>query len=136
MARSGVYKSDVMKARDSLLSQGKNPSIDAVRTELGNTGSKTTIHRYLRELEQEEDPNVGKTAAVSEVLQDLVDRLAARLHEEANTRIQATEEECNKALAQRDETIAKQTQKITELNAQLQRSCPDDFLFRENCCIG
>lgn len=122
MARSGVYKSDVMKARDSLLSQGKNPSIDAVRAELGNTGSKTTIHRYLRELEQEEGLNVGKTAAVSEAVQDLVDRLAARLHEEANTRIQATEEECNKALAQRDETIARQTLEITELNAQLQRT--------------
>ncbi|WP_425612332.1 DNA-binding protein [Xanthomonas translucens] len=30
--------------------QGKHPSVDAVRVALGNTGSKTTIHRYLKEL--------------------------------------------------------------------------------------
>ena len=50
MARGGVYKSDVQKARDSLRAQGKHPSVDAVRVALGNTGSKTTIHRYLKEL--------------------------------------------------------------------------------------
>ena len=51
MARSGLYKSDVQRARDSLRAEGKNPSVDAVRVALGNTGSKTTIHRYLKELE-------------------------------------------------------------------------------------
>ncbi|MFN6505802.1 DNA-binding protein [Xanthomonas translucens pv. translucens] len=30
--------------------QGKHPSVDAVRVALSNTGSKTTIHRYLKEL--------------------------------------------------------------------------------------
>lgn len=54
MARIGVYKSDVKKARESLLAQGKHPSLDAVRIALGNTGSKSTIHRFLRELEAEE----------------------------------------------------------------------------------
>ena len=53
MARSGLYKTDVQRARDALLAQGKRPSVDAVRVALGNTGSKTTIHRYLRELEEE-----------------------------------------------------------------------------------
>jgi len=43
MARSGLYKSDVQRARDSLRAEGKNPSVDAVRVALGNTGSKTTI---------------------------------------------------------------------------------------------
>ncbi len=47
MARSGIYKSEVLRARDNLLAKGRNPSIDAIRAELGNTGSKTTIHRYL-----------------------------------------------------------------------------------------
>lgn len=59
MARSGLYKSDVQKARDALQAQGKHPSVDAVRVALGNTGSKTTIHRYLKELEEEE----GKASA-------------------------------------------------------------------------
>ncbi|WP_244216153.1 DNA-binding protein [Pseudomonas reidholzensis] len=36
------------KAREALLSRGQNPSIDAMRIELGNTGSQTTIHALLR----------------------------------------------------------------------------------------
>ena len=47
MARSGIYKSEVVRARDALRAQGRHPSIDAIRVELGNTGSKATIHRYL-----------------------------------------------------------------------------------------
>lgn len=54
MARSGLYKSDVKKARDALIAHGKHPSVDAVRIALGNTGSKTTIHKYLKELEAED----------------------------------------------------------------------------------
>lgn len=52
----------------SLLAQGRYPSIDSVRIELGNTGSKATIHRYLKEIE-EEGGSVGTKVAVSEALQ-------------------------------------------------------------------
>ena len=45
MARGGINKAVVQKARTALLARGEHPSIDAVRIELGNTGSKTTIHR-------------------------------------------------------------------------------------------
>lgn len=89
MARSGLYKSDVQKARDSLISQGVNPSVDAVRVALGNTGSKTTIHKYLKELETEDSGAGGKRNSISESLQDLVERLAARLQEEAEERVAA-----------------------------------------------
>src|SRR3546814_8150550 len=83
MARGGLYKSDVQKARATLLVQGKHPSIDALRVALGNTGSKTTIHRYLKELEEEEGAGVGAKVAVSAALQELIGRLAGRLPEEA-----------------------------------------------------
>jgi len=33
MARAGIYKSEVLRARDKLLATGRNPSIDAVREE-------------------------------------------------------------------------------------------------------
>ena len=91
MARSGLYKSDVQRARDSLRAEGKNPSVDAVRVALGNTGSKTTIHRYLKELEEEEGQGVGAKIAVSDALQDLVARLAERLHAEADALIFASD---------------------------------------------
>jgi chromosome segregation ATPase len=86
MARTGLYKSDVKRARDSLLSQGQNPSVDAVRVALGNTGSKTTIHKYLKELDTEEGSGVRKRT-ISDALQDLVERLAARLQEETDSRV-------------------------------------------------
>ncbi|CAJ0884947.1 MULTISPECIES: DNA-binding protein [Ralstonia] len=54
MARAGLSRLDVKRARNSLVAQGQHPSIDAIRIALGNTGSKTTIHRYLKELEEEE----------------------------------------------------------------------------------
>lgn len=86
MARTGLYKSDIRKARDSLLAQSLYPSADAVRVALGNTGSKTTIHKYLKELEEEEGGSARKST-LSDALTDLVERLAGRLQEEADTRV-------------------------------------------------
>jgi chromosome segregation ATPase len=86
MARSGIYKSEVIRARNALLAQGRYPSIDAVRIELGNTGSKATIHRYLKEIEEETGGHTGNKVAVSDAIQDLVGRLAAQLHEDADRR--------------------------------------------------
>lgn len=100
MARTGLYKSDVKKARDSLISQGTNPSVDAVRVALGNTGSKTTIHKYLKELESEDSAG-GKRNSISEALQDLVERLAAQLEGDAQQRIAA-------AVAASDAKVAEQ----------------------------
>ncbi|OHC70649.1 MAG: hypothetical protein A3H93_16950 [Rhodocyclales bacterium RIFCSPLOWO2_02_FULL_63_24] len=87
MARGGIYKSEVIRARDKLLAIGRYPSVDAVRQELGNTGSKTTIQRYLKEIAEEEGGKTGTKVAISEALQDLVARLAERIQMEADTRI-------------------------------------------------
>lgn len=92
MARTGLYKSEVKKARDSLLALGRHPSVDAVRVELGNTGSKTTIHKYLKELEEEEGGQ-GHPRSISEALQDLVERLAVQLQEEARAEVKAVRAE-------------------------------------------
>jgi len=58
-----------------------------VRVALGNTGSKTTIHKYLKELEEEGDGVDGRKSALSDTLQDFVAQLAAQLQEEANVRV-------------------------------------------------
>lgn len=84
MARAGLNKHLVQQARDAIRARGQHPSLDAVRIELGNTGSKTTIHRYLKELEEEEGTRLDDVGLLSETLKDLVGRLAARLHEEAH----------------------------------------------------
>lgn len=87
MARSGIYKWDVKDARDRLIKAGRHPSIDAVREELGNTGSKSTIHRYLKELEAQDGGIPG--APVSDTLLELVTGLATRLKHEAEEELLA-----------------------------------------------
>ena len=88
MARSGIYKSEVVRARNNLIAQGRYPSIDAVRVELGNTGSKVTIHRYLKEIEEDEGSKpLGKGVALSEALQSLTAKLAEQLHDEADQQV-------------------------------------------------
>ncbi|HRG14831.1 MAG TPA: DNA-binding protein [Pseudomonadota bacterium] len=97
MARGGLYRTDVEKARSALIAQGKHPSVDAVRVALGNTGSKTTIHRYLKEIDAEE--GTDRKVAVSDALQDLVARLAAQLHAEADERIAHEKLACSTTVA-------------------------------------
>ena len=122
MARGGLYKTDIEKARSSLLAQGKHPSVDAVRVALGNTGSKSTIHRYLKELEAEEAQGVGAKVAVSDALQDLVGRLAGRLHEEAEALITEARERFDAQIKERDAGLERLKQEAAALSAQLQRT--------------
>ncbi|WP_370599323.1 DNA-binding protein [Pseudomonas nitroreducens] len=83
MARGGITKALVQKARSSILARGENPSIDALRVELGNTGSKSTIHRYLKEIEAENAPRSGQPRSLSDNLTELVTQLAGQLQQEA-----------------------------------------------------
>lgn len=86
-------------ALDRLLAKGINPSIDAVRTELGNTGSKATIHRYLKELNEESDAGtLGQKVPISEALSQMVASLAAQLQQEAQDIIDAAEAKHDAAL--------------------------------------
>lgn len=83
MARGGVNKAVVQMARTALLARGEHPSIDAVRIEMGNTGSKTTIHRYLKELDETDTRSSTPQAEIGDELTELVSRLAQRLQEQA-----------------------------------------------------
>ncbi|MBV6810328.1 DNA-binding protein [Xanthomonas campestris pv. pennamericanum] len=121
MARSGLYKSDVQRARDRLRATGTHPSVDAVRVALGNTGSKTTIHRYLRELEEEEGQRPGAKVAISDVLQDLVSRLAERLHTEADTAVAQAQARFQAQLQERTQALEQARQEAGSLMTQLQR---------------
>ena len=120
MARTGLYKSEVKKARDSLVAQNINPSVDAVRVALGNTGSKTTIHKYLKELE-EDGVTDGRKVTISDALQDLVERLAAQLQSEANSRIELVLQQSKDKEQQHAEALANLQKENTALSYQLQR---------------
>ncbi len=88
MARPGISKHEVQTARLALVRAGKHPSIDAIRIELGNTGSKATIFRYLKEIEEDEGgPGMPQTS-LSDELQAFVTNLAARLEFESQERFE------------------------------------------------
>ncbi|GAB0076333.1 DNA-binding protein [Pseudomonas syringae pv. tomato] len=88
MARGGINKAVVQKARQSLLAKGMYPSIDAVRVELGNTGSKTTISRYLKEIESFDPRPPSSRERMGEELSAMVGSLLDRLMEEGDESIQ------------------------------------------------
>jgi DNA repair exonuclease SbcCD ATPase subunit len=128
MARAGIYKSEVLRARDKLRATGRNPSIDAVREELG-TGSKSTIHRYLKEIEEEEGGATGTRVAVSEAIQDLVERLAARVNEEAEERVTTAQARHAEQLTQQQQAAAAlktEAQATRQQLEQTQRAVADE----------
>jgi len=58
---------------------------------MGNTGSKTTIHRYLKELEEEEASRLDDESLLSQPIKELISRLAAKLTEEARSIVEKNE---------------------------------------------
>ncbi|AHF03884.1 cointegrate resolution protein T [Marichromatium purpuratum 984] len=148
MARGGITKALVKQARDTLLAQDRHPSIDAVRVALGNTGSKSTIHRYLKELEEEEACRLGDAKGLSEPIQQLIAELARTLETEAEEIVAAAErrhqeqvqtqrqqleasetvrdelvaevEGLRQGIAARETTLAEQAARIIELEQQRQ----------------
>lgn len=89
MARAGITKSEVQRARLALIKAAKHPSIDAIRIELGNTGSKATIFRHLKDIEADEGGAGVPQGSVSEELLAFVTNLAGRLEFEAQERFDA-----------------------------------------------
>lgn len=105
MARGGIYKTEVKRARDSLVAMGKNPSIEAVRAALGS-GSNSTIHKYLKELAAEDAQSTGERVGLSDALTDLVARLAGQLQHEADAIVADAEGRYRSELAQNEVTLA------------------------------
>lgn len=83
VARIGITKKQVEIAKAALLARKEAVTIDAVRQVLGNTGSKTTISRYLNELAEEAREEPDNLNSLSEELGMLVTNIASRLESEA-----------------------------------------------------
>jgi phage-related protein len=116
MARGGVNKAVVQAARLAILARGENPSIDAVRIEMGNTGSKTTIHRYLKELDDGAQRVEAEPAEpIDDELLALVTRLAQRLKEQAQEPIDQAREQ----FEQHRKTLEAQLAEAQETNNEL-----------------
>ncbi|WP_165681033.1 DNA-binding protein [Metapseudomonas otitidis] len=118
MARGGINKALVQKARQALLMRGENPSIDAVRVALGNTGSKTTIHRYLKELENAERSRNEVALPLSEKLANLVGQLADQLTEEAQAAVAQDREQLARERLDYQSQVRQAEIRILQLESQ------------------
>ncbi|WP_423204038.1 DNA-binding protein [Pseudomonas kribbensis] len=110
MARGGINLALVREARAALLRRGRRPSIDAVRIELGNTGSKSTISRYLKELEASTPPSADTEPAtvIDERLLSLVQTLRSELLDQ--TQVSLRQEQARGA--EREEQLLRQVQAL------------------------
>lgn len=125
MARSGLTKSQVREARDRLLAEGRHPSVDALRHALGDSGSKSTIHKYVKELRSED----GAAAAAPGIrredtgraLHALVDQLADRLHADFDERVRLLRTAHDDALRARDRELAELRGTVATLTARVKQ---------------
>ncbi|MBW8896957.1 MAG: DNA-binding protein [Massilia sp.] len=128
MARSGLTKSQVREARDRLLAEGRHPSVDAVRHALGDSGSKSTIHKYLKELRSEDgggDVAPGlRREDTGRALHALVDQLADRLHADFDERMLLLRAAHDDALRERDRELAELRNTVATLTAPKRSSTP------------
>jgi hypothetical protein len=129
MARTGLTKSQVRTVRDRLQAEGRYPSVDAVRHALGDSGSKSTIHKYLKELRDEAQDAGARRGETEDALQAIVAQLADKLHAQAEARVRdlraAQERAHEEALRAKDaelealrRTVAALTARVTLLEAQ------------------
>lgn len=148
MGRTTIYRTDVEKARNALISRGINPSLDAIRIELGNTGSKSTIHKFLRDIEGEEAADGNQEKQLGNEIGDLVAKLAARLKQEADERVAEIRAAADAQLAASAEALSREkaeTQRLSGLVDRLEAGLGDeraahaetrDLLQRATVTIG
>lgn len=120
MARGGISKDQVRIARQTILGRGEHPSIDALRVELGNTGSKSTIHRLLKELDGDAATTARGQRPLSEELGDLVGQLALRLQQEAKVAVAEERARLSRERLDQQQQVNGAQQRIGDLQAQNQ----------------
>jgi hypothetical protein len=121
MARTGLTKSQVRACRDQLRAEGRYPSVDSVRQSLGNTGSKSTIHKYLKELDGEDSGAVIQRSDTTRTLLATVEQLADQLHSDAERQVRAVRAEYEEILRLKEEELAELRGHVALLTAQLEQ---------------
>lgn len=86
-----INQAQVSNAADQLVRDGVSPTIDNLRRALGDTGSRTTIQKYLAEWQLSRGLEKGGDSAVEKALMDAVRPLATRLKMDAAVRVSQME---------------------------------------------
>lgn len=98
MRRVGVNLESVMEAAETIQSQGENPTIDRVRAFLGDTGSNTTIAKYMQVWRNQIAPiNLQTTTHTPpDPVQIAVKRVWQQIREETDAEIATVRSETEK----------------------------------------
>ena len=103
-----------------MLRKGINPSLDSIRVQLGNTGSKSTIHRYLKEIEEQEAVQLNDEDLLNNTLKEMISRLASQLNADANEIVEKNEEESSKKINQLNDNLNTFKKQLTHAETQIE----------------
>ena len=118
MARGGITQPLVENARKRLLVRNVYPSIDAIRAEMGNTASKTTISNHLKAIEARESTRLDDEALLSNHVTDLVGQLARQLRQDAQETIEQAGYRHQAEVVSLQEALTAQTAETRQNQAQ------------------
>lgn len=109
MGRIGISYVDVSQAADKLVAEGRNPTVDSVREELGSTGSKSTIAPLLKRWKAEHQENmasagVGMPSNLVDAMKSVYDNLQADVEQ----RIAQVQDAHETAMAELGEILQQQ----------------------------
>ncbi|WP_018234458.1 DNA-binding protein [Thioalkalivibrio thiocyanodenitrificans] len=134
MARNGIGYDDVKTAVESLFERGEDITIGAVRRELGDTGSLSTIQRHLNSWRSENRSEREMAQKVPETLENAFRRCLNDLWETSQQIAGSGIDEIRKATQLASEELQRDLTEMCEthdhLNAEVAR------LLAENDALG
>lgn len=118
MARAGISEFHVFQAADRLKAQNINPTVDNVRRELGDTGSRTTINNHLRQWRERNELRGRSADDLSSSLQQILGEqsksILLALEAEAEEKFQPQREQYERQLQTQNDELETLKLKLAE----------------------
>lgn len=119
MSRPGITYQEVANAAIQLQGQNENPTVDRVR-EILETGSKSTIARYLKEWKSKTG-HIAGSDGISQELISIVKGLWERLKTEAEQKITQHQQENNCAIGEARQALIQEQKRNADLQIQIRQ---------------
>lgn len=119
MGRTGISYFDVSNAIASIQGRQKNPTVDAIREELG-TGSRSTIAKYFHEWKTKNDLKNTTTSGVPNELQNLIESLWEKIQSDADEKINAHQKEAEASISHAQSELVATQHQNTQLQSEIE----------------
>src|SRR3990167_3863224 len=137
MARPGVTYHEVSIIAQQLIAAGKNPTIDAIRIELG-TGSNSTLGAHLRTFKerQTQTQQLATKENIPEELIAVIKGLWERVMNQSEDKIQTIQQETAQDITQLRQEIQSLSQSNSDWRQQFQKTKQErDAFFHEKSTL-